>query len=194
MPNQEPAFAWPFGNGLFRFSTQALFCPCLKTFIAPFLPAWLTAPGSLRMVATQLDIQYVLSVPVVRSSVLIITERHLDFCSFSKVLQSYWIFACLFCFSRQTCLWTFFPYCLLSFKEITHAKNVHFTSGILCNFFHASETKELVFCVVGRDSSICAHNENDFVKQVRGKWEDHVKLSQKFQWKPFLKLPNTTYI
>ena len=49
VPNQEPAFAWPFGNGPMRVGTQGLFRPCLKTFVAPFLPAWLTAPGLQRM-------------------------------------------------------------------------------------------------------------------------------------------------
>ena len=49
VPNQEPVFAWLFGNGLVRVGTQGLFRQCLKTFIAPFLPARLTAPGSPRM-------------------------------------------------------------------------------------------------------------------------------------------------
>ena len=49
MPNQEPAVAWPFGNGPVRVGTQGLFRPCLKTFVAPVLPARLTAPGSPRM-------------------------------------------------------------------------------------------------------------------------------------------------
>ena len=49
MPNQEPAFTWPFGNGPVRVGTQGLFRLCLKTFVAPFLPAQLTAPGSPRM-------------------------------------------------------------------------------------------------------------------------------------------------
>ena len=52
MPNQEPAFAWPFVNGPARVGTQGLFPPCLKTFVAPFFPARLTAPGSLRMVSS----------------------------------------------------------------------------------------------------------------------------------------------
>ena len=49
MPNQEPAIAWPFRNGPVRVVTQGLFRLCLKTFVAPFLPARLTAPGSPRM-------------------------------------------------------------------------------------------------------------------------------------------------
>ena len=49
LPNQEQAFAWPFGNGLVRVGTQWLFRLCLKTFVAPFNPARLTAPGSPRM-------------------------------------------------------------------------------------------------------------------------------------------------
>ena len=54
MPNQETAFAWPFVNGPAKVGTQGLFRPCLKTFVAPFLPARLTAPGSLRMVCSTL--------------------------------------------------------------------------------------------------------------------------------------------
>ena len=49
MPNQEPVFAWPYGNGPVRVGTQGLFHLCLKTFVAPFLPARLTGPGSPRM-------------------------------------------------------------------------------------------------------------------------------------------------
>ena len=49
LPNREPAFAWPFGNGPVRVGTRGLFHPCLKTFFATFLPARLTAPGSPRM-------------------------------------------------------------------------------------------------------------------------------------------------
>ena len=49
VPNQEPAFGGLFGNGLVRVGTQGLFRPCLKTFVAVFLPTRLTAPGSLRM-------------------------------------------------------------------------------------------------------------------------------------------------
>ena len=54
MPNQEPAFAWPFGNGPVRVGTQGLFRLCLKTFVEPFLPARLTAPGSPRMPSKKL--------------------------------------------------------------------------------------------------------------------------------------------
>ena len=54
MPNRETAFAWPFVNGPVKVGTQGLFRPCLKTFVAPFLPARLTAPGSLRMVCSTL--------------------------------------------------------------------------------------------------------------------------------------------
>ena len=49
-----PALAWPFGNGQVRVGTQGLFRLCLKTFVAPFLPARLTAPGSPRMIFTKL--------------------------------------------------------------------------------------------------------------------------------------------
>ena len=42
VPSQEPAFAWPSGNCPVRVS-------CLKPFVAPFLPARATAPGSPRM-------------------------------------------------------------------------------------------------------------------------------------------------
>ena len=50
VPNQEPAFVWPFGNGPVRVGTQGLFRLCLKTFAAPFLSARLTGPRSPRMV------------------------------------------------------------------------------------------------------------------------------------------------
>ena len=46
VPNQEPASAWIFGNGSVRVGTQGLFRAYLKTFVAPFLPTRLTAPGS----------------------------------------------------------------------------------------------------------------------------------------------------
>ena len=49
MPNQEPAFSLPFGNGLLRVGTKGLFRPCLKTFLAPFLSTQLTTAGSPRM-------------------------------------------------------------------------------------------------------------------------------------------------
>ena len=49
MPNQEPAFAWPFRNGPARVGSQGLFRSCLKTFVGIFVPARLTAPGSPRM-------------------------------------------------------------------------------------------------------------------------------------------------
>ena len=49
VPNQETAFAWPLGNGPVRVGTKGLFRLCLKCFVAPFLPARLTAPGSPRM-------------------------------------------------------------------------------------------------------------------------------------------------
>ena len=39
-------------NGPVRVGTQGLFRPCLKTFVAPLSPAWLTAPGSPRMLNT----------------------------------------------------------------------------------------------------------------------------------------------
>ena len=42
VPGQEPAFAWPSGNGPVRVSS-------LKPFVAPFLPTRATAPGSPRM-------------------------------------------------------------------------------------------------------------------------------------------------
>ena len=38
LPNQEPVFAKPFGNGPVRFGTQGFFGPFLKTFVAPFRP------------------------------------------------------------------------------------------------------------------------------------------------------------
>ena len=38
LPNQEPVFAKPFGNGPVRLGTQGFFRPFLKTFVAPFRP------------------------------------------------------------------------------------------------------------------------------------------------------------
>ena len=49
MPNQERASAWMFGNSSVRVGTQGLFRLYLKTFVPPFLPTRLTAPGSPRM-------------------------------------------------------------------------------------------------------------------------------------------------
>ena len=44
VPNQEPAFAWPFGNGPVRVGTQGLFRLCLKTFVASFKSALTDRP------------------------------------------------------------------------------------------------------------------------------------------------------
>ena len=52
VPNQEPESAWIFGNNSVRVGTQGLFRPYLKTFVPPFLPTRLTAPGSPRMIVT----------------------------------------------------------------------------------------------------------------------------------------------
>ena len=49
VPNQEPASAWIFGNSSVKVGTQGLFHPYLKTFVPPFLPTRVTAPGSPRM-------------------------------------------------------------------------------------------------------------------------------------------------
>ena len=55
VPNQKPASAWIFGNSSERVGTRGLFRPYLKTFLPPFLPTRLTAPGSPRMVCTGHD-------------------------------------------------------------------------------------------------------------------------------------------
>ena len=55
MLNQEPTSAWIFGNSSVRVGTQRLFRPYLKTFVPPFLPTRLTAPGSPRMLAVKLS-------------------------------------------------------------------------------------------------------------------------------------------
>ena len=52
VPNQEPAFAWSFGNDPVRVGTQGLFCSRLKTFVEHFMPARLTAPRCPRMEPT----------------------------------------------------------------------------------------------------------------------------------------------
>ena len=49
VPNQEPAFAKPLGNGLVRVGTQQLIRLFLKTFVAPFPSTQLTVPGSPTM-------------------------------------------------------------------------------------------------------------------------------------------------
>ena len=49
VPNQEPAFAWPFGIGMVRVGTKGLFRPCLNTFFERFLPTRLTAPSFPRI-------------------------------------------------------------------------------------------------------------------------------------------------
>ena len=49
VPNQVQVSAWIFGNSSVRVGTQGLFRPYLKTFVAPFLPTWLTAPWSPTM-------------------------------------------------------------------------------------------------------------------------------------------------
>ena len=51
LPNQEPVFAKPFGNGPVRLGTQGFFRPFLKTFVAPFRPPptdcpWVSEDGS----------------------------------------------------------------------------------------------------------------------------------------------------
>ena len=45
---EERTFGTPCSS--VRVGTQGLFCPYLKTFVPPFLPTRLTAPGSARMV------------------------------------------------------------------------------------------------------------------------------------------------
>ena len=40
MPNQEPAFAWPFGNGPVRVGTQGLFRLCLNWKLSSRLLSW----------------------------------------------------------------------------------------------------------------------------------------------------------
>ena len=49
VPNQEPALAWPFGNGPVRVGTQGLFRLCLKTLSPLFSLSDWPAPGSPRM-------------------------------------------------------------------------------------------------------------------------------------------------
>ena len=46
---KDQSYSWIFGNSSVRVGTQGLFRPYLKTFVAPFLPTRLTAPGSPRM-------------------------------------------------------------------------------------------------------------------------------------------------
>ena len=53
--NQEPVSAWIFGNSSVRVGTHGLFRPYVKTFVPPFLPSRLTAPGSPRMGCNRKD-------------------------------------------------------------------------------------------------------------------------------------------
>ena len=52
LPNQEPVFAKPFGNGPVRLGTQGFFRPFLKTFVAPFRPPPTDCPWVSEDVAT----------------------------------------------------------------------------------------------------------------------------------------------
>ena len=54
VPNQKPASAWIIGNSSVRVGTQGLFRPYLKTFVPPFFPTRLTAPGSPRMMRAKI--------------------------------------------------------------------------------------------------------------------------------------------
>ena len=52
LPNQEPVFAKPFGNGPVRLGTQGFFRPFLKTLVAPFCPPptdcpWVSEDGKV---------------------------------------------------------------------------------------------------------------------------------------------------
>ena len=47
----EPASPWIFGNSSVRVITQGFFRPYMKTFV----PTWLTAPGSRRMLSSYLS-------------------------------------------------------------------------------------------------------------------------------------------
>ena len=52
LPNQEPVFAKPIGNGPVRLGTQGFFRPFLKTFVAPFRPPpsdcpWVSEDGTV---------------------------------------------------------------------------------------------------------------------------------------------------
>ena len=58
VPNQEPAFSWPFGNAPVRVGTQGLFPLVFETFVAPFLPTQLTAPGGSPRIGFT-DIRYI---------------------------------------------------------------------------------------------------------------------------------------
>ena len=54
MPNQELAFAWPFGEWSGESRYPGAFSPVLEmTFVAPLLPTRLTAPGFPRMVTNK---------------------------------------------------------------------------------------------------------------------------------------------
>ena len=62
VPNQEAASAWIFGNSSVRVGAQGLFCPYFQTFVSPFLPTRLTAPGSPRMLKALSNFQQIVGV------------------------------------------------------------------------------------------------------------------------------------
>ena len=113
MPNQEPAFAWPFGNCPVRVGTQGLFHLCLKTFVAPFLQARLTAPGSPRMaISWKMQLQ------------------SLGHCSL-------WFFR-FPCCQKSRINWQFALLWLERFGGLKSCATIYDTS--FCHYFHISKT------------------------------------------------------
>ena len=86
-----------------RVGTQGLFRLCLKTFVAPFLPARLTAPGSPRMlcIRTLIKLSYhTSSVEAVNSQVIFFFYDNIQlFLSF--LLNFYFNFFICYCFGTE---------------------------------------------------------------------------------------------
>ena len=67
LPNQEPVFAKPFGNGPVRLGTQGFFRPFLKTFVAPFRPPptdcpWVSEDANTSEVEESFNCLFLLSI------------------------------------------------------------------------------------------------------------------------------------
>ena len=78
VPNQEPAFAWLFGNGLVTVHTQGLFRLGLRIFVAPFLSTRLTAPGSPRISRLEQSWAYLRFFKGLASELFFILSRELE--------------------------------------------------------------------------------------------------------------------
>ena len=117
VPNQEPASVWIFGNGPVRVGTQGVFRPYLKIFVAPFLPARLTAPGSPRMMMFRLACStFKWSLTELDSRIAFIFS---DFHCFSQLFKrylEYWLTTILAVWSSMKWLFLCKPHLQLHFQ------------------------------------------------------------------------------